>query len=57
MFKENEQKVEALKLTLIDNNDSIDDAHYNILARGRIQGHNGTPEYFEISQCLIDLKN
>ena len=56
-LKENEQNIEALKLTLIDNNESINDAHYNILARERIQGHNGTPEYFEISQCLTDLKN
>ena len=56
-LKENGQKIEALKLTLIDNNKSIDDDHYNILARERIQGHNGTPEYFEISQCLTDLKN
>jgi len=55
-LKENEQKIEMKKLTLIDNNESRYDAHYDILARERIQGNEDVPDYIELSS-LLEIKD
>ena len=56
-LKENDQKIEMLKLTLIDNNEFNNDAHYNVLSRERIQGNDNVPNYFELSSILEELKD
>ena len=45
------------KLTLIDNGEFTNDAHYNVLARERIQGNDNVPNYFELSSILEELKD
>src|SRR5947209_7328283 len=56
-LKGNDQKIEMKKLTLIDNSEFNNDAHYNVLARERIQGNDNVPNYFELSSTLEELKD
>src|SRR2546421_1390050 len=53
----NEQQIETKKLTLIDNNEFNNDAHYNVLSRERIQGNDNVPNYFELNLVLDELKD
>ena len=55
-IKENGQKIEIKKLTLIDKNESRYDAHYDVLARERIQGNENVLDYIELSSLLEELK-
>jgi prophage antirepressor-like protein len=50
-------EIEMKKLTLIDNSEFTNDAHYNVLARELIQGNDNVPDYFELISILEYLKD